>query len=181
MALQEYAIEFLFDEQTEKQLFAFYEQLERAGFGLPEHVVNYHPHLTLNVCTAHDLEQLELVLADFTKTCSVFPVTLSHLGCFLPPHPVVFLAPTIPQKLFDIHTDFLAQAKPFISEARAYYEPNLWVPHCTLAFGFEPNKLADVMAICVNFTLPIQAQLSSIALIAVPEGKRIYHFPLSCS
>jgi len=172
--LKEYALELLFDPKTEATLLRFYEQLEHAGFGLPESVVSYQPHITLNVCNVLKLEQLELRVAEFAKAHPSFPLVLSHLGCFLAPYPVVFLAPTIPKGLFDFHADFLETVTPFISATRSYYEPDAWVPHCTLAFDFEASQLSTVVNICSAFSLPITATLSSIALVEVPKGKKVF-------
>jgi len=61
MSLQEYAIEFLFDAKSETILLELYDKLECSGFGLPEQVINFQPHITLNVCNILDLAKLESV------------------------------------------------------------------------------------------------------------------------
>lgn len=179
MSLQEYAVEFLFDDKSEAKLLDLYKKLERSGFGLPEQVINFQPHITLNVCTILDLAKLEFVLTEFCTKQACFDLTLSHLGCFLKPQPIVFLAPTVTQALFALHAELLRQLQPCIAATRSYYEPNEWVPHCTVAFGFEEQKLTEIMGLCTHFSLPLTIKLKSIAVVAVANGQTLFNLPLS--
>ncbi len=178
MSLQEYAIEFLFDAKSETILLELYDKLERSGFGLPEQIINFQPHITLNVCNILDVAKLESVLREFCAKQASFDLTLSHLGCFLQPQAIVFLAPTVTQTLFAFHAELIRQLQPCISATRSYYEPNHWVPHCTVAFGFKEQKLTEIMRLCTDFTLPLAVKLKSIAVVAVPNGQTLLDIPL---
>lgn len=178
MMPQEYAIEFLFDEISEKRILELYAQLEQAGFGLPEEILDYQPHITLNVCTILDLEALQPALSDFAINCPSFSLELSHLGVFLAPSPVVFLAPTIRDQLFSVHKHFIHSTKGLIAATRSYYQPNHWVPHCTVAFDFELAKLPDIMKLCSSFSLPLTVSLKHLAVVEVPKGLQLFHASL---
>ncbi len=179
MHTQEYAIEFLFDLKSKQHIQNLYDKLERSGYGLPEQVINFQPHITLNVCKILDTVKLECALTEFCAEHRGFPLTLSHLGCFLNPQPVVFLAPTATHSLFAIHAELIKKLSPFISATRSYYEPNSWVPHCTVAFGFEEQKLTEIMGLCTHFSLPLTIKLKSIAVVAVANGQTLFNLPLS--
>ncbi len=178
MGISEYAIELLFDETSETRILETFRRLKSAGFGLPETVIDYHPHITLNVCQVLDFEGLERYIKHFAKKTQALALEFSYLGAFPAEKSVLFLGPTIKQLLFDVHSSFLEGARHFIQATRTYYEPNLWVPHCTLAFGLSNQDLTAAFGIAAQTLLPLGSRLNQLSLVAVPSGKMLYTYPL---
>jgi len=55
-----------------------------------------------------------------------------------------------------------------------YYRPGGWVPHCTLAMGFDADLLPRVVELCHRAVRPIRGRFESIGL--VEYGPRREHF-----
>lgn len=178
MGVREYAIELLFAKPSEATVLELFAQLKEAGFGLPDRVLDYHPHITLNVCQVLDLEGLEHYIQGFCQRTRAFGLELSYLGAFPASKSVLFLGPTIKQRLFNLHKVFLKGARPFIKATRSYYEPDNWVPHCTLAFDLNPADLNQALATISQTPLPIAVNLAQLALVEVPKGQMLYSYPL---
>ena len=93
------------------------------------------PLFSYHVAVDYDLTMLSLVLKRLAKNQSPFKVTTAGLGLFSGPQPVLYLALTRTPALSAFHQLVWPEVDPTASGSIAYYHPNQWMPHITLADG----------------------------------------------
>lgn len=99
-------------------------------------------------------------------------LTLTHLGFFASPVPVLFLAPTVTFDLLE------AQALAVTGLRRLPLRPHFalgdWVPHVTLAQGFADASRA--LAALGPIDLPIEAIIEAVELVAFPPARVVARY-----
>ena len=109
-----------------------------------------------------------------------FPVTLSGIGQFPTDEHVVYLAPTVTEKLLGFHRRFIAQLQPLLKPpvtANAYYIPGDWVPHVAVSLASQADKERILPALARQ---PVfgEHQISAIEFINFPHGRLLHRAEL---
>lgn len=73
---------------------------------------------------------------------------------------------TISLKLVEVHQAFHRQLAEIGVRSKGYYEPGVWVPHCTVATDLTPDKISKAIDVCRNSTAFGPIQLSAIGLVS---------------
>lgn len=158
------ALTFAFDATTRQRIEALWARLDAAGIGDPSLRAGHPPHLTLAVV---DGEVTEVDVAP-----SVPLLTLTHLGFFPAPAPVLFLAPTVTFELLEAQA--LAVTGLCGSPLQPHFAPGDWVPHVTLAQGFADASRA--MAALGPVDLPMEAIVEAVELVAFPPARVVARY-----
>jgi len=105
--------------------------------------LNYPPHITLAIYDDVD----EKVLTDALKStfCKKSSIKLSFNRVdFFDVHPLVLYAkPELTQELLSLHSEI----HNFIGAdlSREFYQPNKWIPHCSLALDISEEKRTEAL------------------------------------
>ncbi len=129
-----------------------------------------HPHVSLSVAESIDAS-VEAALSDWAERQQPIPVTLDHWGMFLSESAVLFLAPRDRTLLQAVHLDFHRATAGRLGREWAYYLPEQWVPHCTVADQLPIEDLGTVALQVRELALPVAGTLSRVALVQFGSGR----------
>lgn len=151
------AITTLLDKKSSDRVSEIIEQLEKR-FGLQGVKMTPYPHITLLTAETPDLEELKQYLEQSCITMQKFTIRTTGLGIFPGPTPVVYIPALRTNALNELHDNLHRDVAEMSSEMGVYYNPNLWLPHISLALGdTTPEILGPVLAyLCeLNFNWEI--------------------------
>jgi 2'-5' RNA ligase len=168
------AVEVYFDPVTEQSLRQFQTTLTAHGIPPILDQLGFRPHLSLAVFSDATPEQLIPIVQAFAHNTHRFALTFSHIGVFPTDEGVVFLAPTLTDHLATLHRDFHQCLDQAACGADQYYQPDHWVPHCTIAMDVAPPQVATAVKVLLQKFRPIRVQCIEIGIItfrpAIPQA-----------
>jgi 2'-5' RNA ligase len=174
-----YAVELFFDAATEAAIRRLGDTLADSDRGN-----SGRPHVSLGGCRdLRDASALTQALETLAaEQAGALPVTLAHLGVFPGDEGVIFYGLTVTTPLLLLHRRFHALFAPLVMESSPFYQPGLWVPHCTLANGLPQERLPAALAGLQKQVLPsLSGLLTSLALVEIPSGDERAVFWLEAS
>lgn len=133
------------------------------------------PHVSMAVYDRADVDGFRADLAAFAARRPVVEVGLASWGAFAGAEPVVFLAPVVTRDLLALHEDFQQRFAAF-GPIPPYHRPGGWVPHCTLAMGFDADLLPRVVETCHRAVRPIRGRIESIGLVEYSPRRELCVF-----
>ena len=159
------AIEVYFDPASEQLLCALQDALAANGVpAIPAHT-DARPHVSLAVLSDASPDPFIPVAQTFAQEVHPFTLTLSHVGVFPGTEGVVFLAPTLTERLATLHRAFHQRLEQVNRPAHPYYRPDQWVPHCTIASNLIPSQIASAVQVILKGYKPIQVECTQIGVI----------------
>lgn len=169
-----FAVEMFLDPASAGTVRRVWRELAETGVAPWMHQSGARPHVTLGVCDGLDVDACSRFLADFAAMNSAPAVRFSSIGVFATDPATVFLAPVTTPDLLALHTRFHHRFPDVAGTPWAYYLPNRWVPHCTLATECPPAAAPRVVEVCGAFRLPLDGRLDSVGIV---EFRPIRHRP----
>lgn len=166
-----YWIVALFDEQTEQSIANIWKELsdnEISFYG--EEYKDGRPHLTLGSYEELDKDEYMRLLEKFYSDKSSFDITFNTIGSFLN-YNTLFLSPTMTKELMEFQNQHHEYFKKFSDAANAYYLPDQWIPHCTLANKLSDEKLSEAFHFCLRRHQTLHGKITEIALIELASEK----------
>lgn len=167
-----------FEEKHEKEFLRIWESLSSENLTANLVEAEIRPHITLAIFDELNCRPCDSQLAKVAAQTRPINFQITHLGLFTHPEPVVFAAPTITQELLsfhkDIHDTLAAEAK----NPWEMYLPGQWVPHCTLALGFDLKNLGRIFDQCLKLGLPMQVQANQVGIVEFQPMKDVFKFRL---
>lgn len=119
-------------------------------------------------------------LADFAAATPLLPVAFASLGCFPTAQGVVFLAPVVTRALLALHARFHAAFAPLTPPGWDDYQPDQWVPHCTLTLDMPPERLPAALDLCRRrAALPLAGRFEQIGVVEFRPVAERCRFPLA--
>jgi len=169
------AVEVYFDLATEQMLRQLQRTLSTHGIPSVQGHLGFRPHLSLAVFSDAAPEPLIPIVQAFADNTHRFPLTFSHIGLFRAAEGVVFLAPTLTDQLITLHQDVHQRLDQAACRADAYYQPDRWVPHCTIATDLAPPHIATAIEVLLQEFHPIRIQCTEIGIITfrpvIPQAR----------
>jgi 2'-5' RNA ligase len=159
------AVEIYFDETGEKHIRHLMAILTERGIPPVLDQLGFRPHVSLAVFPAVEVEAVTSVVQDFTQSTGTFSLAFSHLGAFSTAEGVVFLAPTFTERLRHLHQAFHARLSRAGLVSSPYYEPDRWVPHCTVTTDIDPTQMSLAVQTLVEEFEPFEVQCLSLGVI----------------
>ncbi|MGH2560509.1 MAG: 2'-5' RNA ligase family protein [Thermomicrobiales bacterium] len=160
-----FAIEMFLDAESAETVRGVWRDLAESGVAPWMHESGARPHVTLGVCERLDVDACAGFLADFAAVNRAPSVRFSSIGVFATDPAVVFLAPVVTADLLDLHARFQEQFITFAGDRWAYYLPEQWVPHCTLAMECPIAMVSRVVDLCRAISLPLDSRLEEVAIV----------------
>ena len=155
-----YAIELLFDKETEAAVQEVWEAVANATDSSFLLDIGARPHVSLAVYEE----------ADLASTLEAFgarslPVQLASAGAFPGKEGAVFLAPVVTPDLLDLHRRWHEEAPG----SAPLYAPGAWVPHATVGILLPDDAVKEALAVA-RAGLPLQGCFESAVLIEFEMG-----------
>jgi 2'-5' RNA ligase len=173
-----YAIELKLNENSAQQVLELWENLAAESISSLMLDIGSWPHISLAVFENIDPIVLRQMLSRFASETSPFSVILASVGAFPGDAGAVFLAPVVTQELLEIHRRFHRLLEDTGLECMGYYLPGSWIPHCTVAFGVEENKIGTAAEMCLRSGAFGRVGIDEVCLIESHPVREIYSFPL---
>ena len=162
-----YAAEVYFDDASSRSVTRIWERLAEAGVSRSMLKEGYRPHWSFAVSDELDVEALAVDLAAFMRGWRPLTTTLSSIGAFPTSEGAVFYGVTVTDALLDLHREFFRIFEPRAGGAWSYYRPGIWVPHCTLGYGLDPDQVGAAFRIAMEAKLPLDCRTVEVALVDV--------------
>ena len=131
-----YAIEMYFDKETEERIMSLAHKIADNNLSTKFLEWKTRPHVTLAVFNDVDEEKCIETMEEFVKGRKSIPAFLSGVGMFNDTK-VVYLNPSMKRSMYQLHADLHETFKDFDSKGWEWYQPDGWVPHCTIALNSE--------------------------------------------
>jgi 2'-5' RNA ligase len=173
-----FAVVLYFEENHEKEFLRIWESLSSENLTANLVEAEIRPHITLAIYDELNCRPCESQLSKVAAHTQPISFQITHLGLFTHPEPVVFAAPTITQKLLGFHMTLHAALAKETKKPWEMYQPGHWVPHCTLALGFDLKNLGKIIDKCMGLQLPMQVQADQVGVVEFQPMKDVFKFRL---
>lgn len=136
-----YAIEMYFDTETEAKIMRLVHKVAENNLSTKFLEWKTRPHVTLAIFNDVDEDRCAKLLEKFAREHQAFPAFLDSVGMFNDTK-TIFLSPTMMRSMYDLHSELYVLMKEFDSTGWEWYQPDGWVPHCTIALTSEDEENA---------------------------------------
>lgn len=100
------------------------------------------PHFSWQGARAYDVQRLNPILSELTRSTQPFIARTAGLGVFTGPQPVIYVSLIKDETLLRFHSRVWQAVHDTASDLIPYYAPEAWMPHITLAYGDVTPKNA---------------------------------------
>ncbi len=174
-----YAVVLYFDKQSGNTIKKVWESINASGMTANMQEAGIYPHITLAVFDQLACQPCESTLAELAAHTHLIPLQLHHLGIFSHPEPVVFVAPIPTIELLMFHQAVIQTLSVDGAAPRDIYQPGVWIPHCTLAIGFEQGKFPEMIELSMGLELPLDISIEQIGVVEYQPLKDIFKYDLA--
>jgi 2'-5' RNA ligase len=159
-----YSIGAYFDHETELKIDKIWEVLANTQIADYLHLSNNRPHITLSIFDNLDLEKTSQLMCELAEEFPVMDISFQSVGIF--PSSTVFLAPLISFPLMKLQLKLHKELTKFSKLPESpYFLPDQWVPHCSVAIDFHPEKLISVVQQVLEVIhLPLDGKITELGL-----------------
>ena len=102
-------------------------------FGVHSDLTEEFPHFSLHVAQSYDLESVKERLRSFAAEQPPLRVRTAGLGMFTRGQQILYLPLVRNPRLNDFHRELWRVVSGLGEDVAAYYRPERWIPHITLA------------------------------------------------
>ena len=136
----------LLDDQQYGRVQTIWEDLCQK-FDVRGMYVTSYPHFSYQVAESYDDASCEEYLKQVAARTRPFRIRTAGLGIFTVANPILYVPIVRAPQLSELHQQIWDNIKQEVPGAVAhYYQPELWVPHITLAQGdIDQDKLAEIV------------------------------------
>jgi len=159
-----FAVSIYFDPKIENQIKEIWRSFDTAN--LPNHKERtFRPHITLCIYEEINCADCECKINEVSSQFILPAINFDHLGIFNGVEKVLFLAPTPNEHLLAMQRKVFHMLSTFVRKPWKMYEPDMWVPHCTLANDLSEKELKKAIEIALAIQLPIHTGISQIGIV----------------
>jgi len=160
-----FSVQLLFDAEAEAAVRMVWRWL--AGAGIPPAIdkPGSRPHVSLAVCEERPRDGIEIALAAFALARPPFPLSLAGVGTFPGDEAVVYLDVARSPALLEAHAALRRLVEPYLAQPRHYYDPDVWHPHCTLAYRLAGDEMGRAVALCERALPRLAAEAREVGLV----------------
>ena len=166
LAQAEVAVVLYFDGATESAIVALRSAIYDAGIAPDPGLIEVRPHLTLTILESDTIPP-DLLRA-FANEAQPREILFTSLATFAGDGGVLFLAPTPDDGLLDLHRALYERLRASGLASRRAYQPDVWVPHCTLEKDVAPADLAHAFERLRQAFQPIEGRLVEVGAVRYP-------------
>ena len=166
-----HAIVSLLDEEHFQLLKDLWRDLE-ADCGLAGVNLTPLPHFSWQTASQYDFDRLQPLLKNISREAQPFFVRTTGLGVFSGELPVVYIPVVKDPAIVGFQARLWKQVIPTAIGISSHYEPEIWVPHITLAYGdVNRFKLGCAMEKLAFQPFNWEVQVDHLALVFQYSGQ----------
>lgn len=156
----------LLDDECYARVEGVWDELKRE-FGVRGLYATPFPHFSYQVAEAYDVAVVEKFVERLAARTRPFRVTTAGLGVFTSEHPVLYVPVVRGPGLARLHQEIWDGATPREPSAvTTYYQPELWMPHVTLAHGdIDRDKLAEIVRALGTRAFHWEVEVNNLSMI----------------
>lgn len=146
--LRPLAIELAFDSTSDERLARLWDHLSKLYGGPTDSELGVRPHVTLALFRDGEPRNLSGAVASLAAALEPFDLHFADAARFPGSEGVVFLRPSASTELMRAHStlhQWLADERDLV---HAYYRPETWHPHCTMAVNVPETSIEAVLTAC---------------------------------
>jgi len=179
MNIMPYAVVLYFDRRSGDAIRAVWDRINASGLSANMQEAGIRPHITLGVFDQLACQPCESALAQLAAHTHLVPLQMHHLGIFSQPETVIFVAPIPTIELLLFHQLVIETLASYGSQPKDIYQPGVWIPHCTLAIGFEQRNLPELIRLSMSLNLPFDLRIDQLGVVEYHSLKDIYKYNLA--
>ena len=167
----------LLDDETYARVERLWDELKR-DFGVRGLYTTTFPHCSYQVAESYDVEAAERFLQRLAARTRPFRVTTAGLGVFTSSNPVLYVPVVRSPRLAALHQEVWDGAVPRLpGEVTRYYQPELWMPHITLAHGdLSCDVLAEIVRSLGTRGFHWELEVNNLSMIYDTSGEQGLRF-----
>lgn len=155
----------LLDDEHYALVEDIWAELEKE-FGVRGLYTTPFPHFSYQVAGGYDVEAVGDYLQELTQGMRPFRVRTAGLGVFTLAQPVLYIPIVRSPQLSRLHQKLWDDLAEKATGAVNYYDPEMWMPHVTLAQGgVNRDKLAEIMRAMSRWDFHREATVNNLSLI----------------
>lgn len=159
------AVTSLLDQSHSDRVTELTELLDQK-FGLNEVKMTPYPHLTLLTAEIPDKEELQQYLEQTALETESFSIRTTGLGVFPGEKPVIYIPVLRTAPLNQLHMRLHRDISEMSSEMGIYYNPNMWLPHISLALGdTSPEVLGPVLTFLFSYNFNWEIKIDNLTIL----------------
>ncbi|MFC6999264.1 2'-5' RNA ligase family protein [Rufibacter roseus] len=159
------AIVSLLDAEYSDKVNSLIYELERE-FGLKGVQATPYPHITWLTANDGSIDEIKAALGQAAGICCRFMVRTTGLGVFPGVNPVLYIPVLRTYALNRFHHQLHNAISNISQETGAYYHPEFWMPHLSLALGdTTPELVAQAMLYLNRESYCWQMELTNLTLL----------------
>jgi len=143
-----YSIELYFENEFEEKVRSLWADLEEAGVPSILKKIGSRPHLSLLILDKCNVKHLAGIIEHGIKGYCKFPITFPAISVILGNQQTVFLNPIFTFELSAIHKGLFTLLDESGYSVREHYEPNNWLPHCSISKELSASDALKTLDIC---------------------------------
>ena len=157
-----YAVCISFDDETDALVRNTWSRLAGNYVPSPLHGSTYCPHATLGVFAPNDVHEFITVCDNLAIKSSPFDVVFSGIGCFSKDTHAIYAKVEATEQLRRLHAETYAALTDVGIPTGVYYFADKWIPHCTLAWKVQSNRLRHFENICKELPFPFTGKAAKL-------------------
>jgi 2'-5' RNA ligase len=155
----------LFDKWDDKLIRSLWRELKK-DFELEGVYKTPYPHFSYQIAADYDFPKLESLLKKYVSKSEKFNVHASGLGLFTGDQPVLYIPVARSLHLARFQESLWKKIAPTGEGIPAYYEPQFWLPHITLAqLDIDEINLPKMIAKLCNRRFELDIEVNNLAVI----------------
>ncbi len=173
-----YSIELYFDLQFEDKIRRLWNDLAESGVPSILHQIGSRPHISLAVLESIKDVQVSQLVGKFIQKYSEFSIEFPAIALIPGEQKTVFLAPITNLILLEMQRTLyhLLKNNSFFPLER--YEPNKWLPHCSISKELSSSDALKTVNISQNSTVTGTAKVIELGIIEFRPRKEIISYGL---
>ncbi len=160
----------LLDEKHHSKVKHLWQTLE-AECGLRGIQVTPIPHFSWQVAQDYHYEQLAHILDEVSRQAVPFQVNTGGLGIFTGEVPVLYISVVKNIHMLQLHEKLWNEARDAGVNINAFYSPDHWMPHITVAYGdVDQDTLRCAISRLAFQIFNWEFRVDNLAVISQPDG-----------
>lgn len=167
-------VSLLDDQHTELVEKLRAEMAQRFGVGDPS--VTFVPHFSYHVAEGYDLDRLAGILEKVARETAVFTIQVTGIAIFPGPKSIIYIPVARNMALTKLHERVWTAVNPHSQGSVAYYAPDGWFPHITLAHSdITPDNLGPILTWLHGQTIAWTIPVDNFTLVVEENGRHETH------
>ena len=165
-----FAIVSLLDQAADQRIRAIHAELE-SKCGLKGIRLFPYPHFSWIGGEWCQMDKTEAMVERLASVTTPITVTTTGLGLFTGSSPVIYIPLVKTVELIQVHQQIWDETRSCADELHPVYQPELWVPHITLALmDVKVDNLVCAMSLLGFQSFEMTIQVNNLALVYQEEG-----------